>query len=186
MFKITPEIKETFEYLENQFDYNTDEFLNKINLHIQTLSDKKRENYIYDLKQIFDSSYLNESLNSKKEDKAKNLFLATQILNLNPSYKILKEISKTLDYAFEYNEEYEYISNYLIDNDIYTGATWNQNLHEDLQENGVNISYISLIEKIRELEFDQYYQKMVRSLIDYPKKNLLIEFYKQFYKLNNP
>ncbi|UUD36140.1 hypothetical protein NPA08_04295 [Mycoplasmopsis citelli] len=43
MFKITPEIKETFEYLENQLDYNTDEFLNKINLHIQTLSDKKEK-----------------------------------------------------------------------------------------------------------------------------------------------
>ncbi|UUM24553.1 hypothetical protein [Mycoplasma sp. 3686d] len=151
MFTITEDIQENIELLEDKYNFKTQEFVDKINQHIQTLSANEIGEYLYLITKVF--SY-NQSDEDRRED---ILFLISQILNLNPDIKLLKEIDGVLEEKFHIDFDFQYINHYLEHNFVRTGEEWDWMLNDILKQDGIKTSSKE-IEEIREMDMETYYQ----------------------------
>ncbi|UUM24552.1 hypothetical protein [Mycoplasma sp. 3686d] len=156
MFTITEDIHKNIQCLEEKYNFKTKEFVDKINQHLQTLSPKKSNEYVYYIREIL-SYNINAYPLSTELQKENILFLISQILNLKPDIKLLEEINATLNKNFSTDDDFEYITHYLEDNDIRSAEHWNVMLDDELEESGIKTSSKE-IEEIREMDMESYYQ----------------------------
>ncbi|UUM24531.1 hypothetical protein [Mycoplasma sp. 3686d] len=153
MFNITDELKANFESLEQTDNFQTQEFVNRINQHLETLDSENANKYIEYLERIFNYKPNESNLKQHQE----NLFLVAKILNLNPDIQLLEEISILFSSELE-QEIIENIKEYLQSHKLLTGMQWRDFFDTKLKQKGINSSDIELVEKALELEDTSFYQ----------------------------
>ncbi|VEU74816.1 Uncharacterised protein [Mycoplasmopsis citelli] len=148
--------KATFELLEDYYDFNTNEFLNVINKNLKTLPTDKQTKYLNELEEIFKENNSTNS-NYSEEKRVKILYLATDILKLNPPYEFVRGVNLVLQEQFGYDEDAYFICEYLEQLNINDGRRWWEYLNEELKQDGIKSSLVKFNFEIGEFSQDDYY-----------------------------